>query len=158
MPLLDDAEIGEAGGWRLNYEKTEQRMTTTLSEVHEDELVDVVAFLMERKHIRHFLLEGDAHSLAGLVSCRSVLRLLAQDFDSSTDEAPPVKGTMDRDSTSVTPETPTLDAIDLRRRHKVSCLPVVNDGELVGIVSETDFMPFAYQLLQERLGGDGTGD
>jgi CBS domain-containing protein len=39
----------------------------------------------------------------------------------------------------------------------VSCLPVVNDGKLVGIIRETDFMPFAYQLLQERLGGDGTG-
>ena len=37
------------------------------------------------------------------------------------------------------------------RKHRVSCLPVVNDGKLVGIVSERDFMPIAYQLLVERL-------
>jgi CBS domain-containing protein len=154
--LWDDAEIGEAGGWRLNYEKIEQLMTTSLFTVHEDELVDMVAFLMERKQIRHVLVEDDAHSLTGLVSYRSVLRLMAQGFDSSTDEAPPVRDIMDRDPTSVTPETPTVEAIDLMRRHKVSCLPVVSDGKLVGIVSETDFMPLAYQLLQERLGGEGS--
>jgi CBS domain-containing protein len=37
------------------------------------------------------------------------------------------------------------------REHKVSCLPVVKDDKLVGIVSERDFMPIANQLLEERL-------
>lgn len=32
-------------------------------------------------------------------------------------------------------------------------LPVVDHGKLVGIVSETDFMPIAYELLGERRGG-----
>ena len=43
---------------------------------------------------------------------------------------------MERDPHSVGPETPTLEAIDLMRHHRVSCLPVVSDGKLVGIVSE----------------------
>jgi CBS domain-containing protein len=30
---------------------------------------------------------------------------------------------------------------------------VVNDGKLVGIVSERDFMPLANDPLQDRLGG-----
>jgi CBS domain-containing protein len=37
------------------------------------------------------------------------------------------------------------------RARKVSCLPVVTGGKLVGIVTETDFMPIAYQLLSEAL-------
>jgi CBS domain-containing protein/gamma-glutamylcysteine synthetase len=149
----DDATIGEAGGWRLNYERIEQLMTTSLFTVHEEELVDMVAFLMERNQIRHVLVEDDAHSLVGLVSYRSVLRLMAEGFDPSTDQAPAVKDIMERNPTSVSPETPTLEAIDLMRSQKVSCLPVVNDGKLVGIVSERDFMPLAYDLLQDRLGG-----
>lgn len=149
----DDATIGEAGGWRLNYERIEQLMTTSLFTVHEEELVDMVAFLMERNQIRHVLVEDDAHSLVGLVSYRSVLRLMAEGFDPSTDQAPAVKDIMERNPTSVSPETPTLEAIDRMRSHKVSCLPVVNDGKLVGIVSERDFMPLAYDLLQDRLGG-----
>jgi len=149
----DDATIGEAGGWRLNYERIEQLMTTSLFTVHEEELVDMVAFLMERNQIRHVLVEDDAHSLVGLVWYRSVLRLMAEGFDPSTDQAPAVKDIMERNPRSVSPETPTLEAIDLMRSHKVSCLPVVNDGKLVGIVSERDFMPLAYDLLQDRLGG-----
>jgi CBS domain-containing protein len=148
-----DARIDEAGGWRVNYERIEQLMTTSLFTVHEEELVEMVAFLMERNQIRHVLVEDDAHSLVGLVSYRSVLRLMAEGFDPATDEAPPVRDIMERNPKSVSPETPTLEAIELMRRHKVSCLPVVNDGKLVGIVSERDFMPLAYELLEDRLEG-----
>lgn len=148
----DLADIREAGGWRLNYLKVEQFMTTSLFTVNEEELVDMVAFLMDRKKIHHVLVEDDAHSLVGLVSYRSVVRLMAEGFDRSTDDAPAVKEVMVRDPVSVTPDTPTLEAIDLMRHHGVSCLPVVSDGKLVGIVSESDFMSIAYELLEARLG------
>jgi len=148
----DVADIKEAGGWRLNYLKVEQFMTTSLFTVHEDELVDMVAFLMDRKKIHHVLVEDDAHSLVGLVSYRSVVRLMAEGFDSATDEAPAVKTIMVRDPVSVAPQTPTLEAIDLMRQEGVSCLPVVSAGKLVGIVSESDFMSLAYELLEARLG------
>lgn len=149
--LWDDAKLSESGGWRLNYERIEQLMTTSLFTVHEEELVDMVAFLMDRKQIRHVLVEDDAHSLVGLVSYRSVLRLMAEGFDSGFRETPPVSDIMERNPASVSPEMPTLEAIDLMRKHRVSCLPVVNNGKLVGIVSEADFMPLAYDLLEDRL-------
>ncbi len=44
-----------------------------------------------------------------------------------------------------------LEAIELMRHHRVSCLPVVSGGKLVGIVSERDFLPIAYDLLEQRL-------
>ncbi len=144
------AEIDEAGGWRLNYLRVEQYMTTSLFTVHEDELVDMVAFLMDRKQIRHVLVEDDQHGLVGIVSYRSLIRLMADGF-SEAHEAPPVKAIMERDPVSVAPETPTLEAIDLMRRQHVSCLPVVKQGKLVGIVSERDFMPIAYELLEDKL-------
>ena len=147
-----DAELREAGGWRVNYERIEQLMTTSLFTVHEDELVDMVAFLMQRKNIRHVLVEDDANKLVGMVSYRSVLRLVAEGFDPTKDEAPPVSDIMVRNPVSVAPETPTLEAIDTMRRSEVSCLPVVKDGKLVGIVSESDFMPLAYDLLEDHLG------
>lgn len=147
----DDADIHEAGGWRLNYLTVEQVMTTALYTVHEDELVDMVAFLMDRKHIRHVLVEDDAHALVGLVSYRSVLRIMADGFDTSAEATPPVKTIMERNPLSVEPETPTLQAIELLRRHRVSALPVVREGKLVGILSERDFLPIAYDLLEDRL-------
>lgn len=146
----DNADIHEAGGWRLNYLKVEQYMTTSLFTVHEDELVDMVAFLMDRKSIRHVLVEDDQHGLVGIVSYRSLIRLMAEDFGRG-EEAPPVKMIMERDPVSVAPETPTLEAIDLMRQERVSCLPVVKHGKLIGIVSERDFLPIAYELLEEKL-------
>jgi len=151
----DDAEIHESGGWRVNYEKIEQLMTTSLFTVHEEELVDMVAFLMSRNRIRHVLVEDDAHKLVGIVSYRSVLGLMAEGFDSSKRETPAVRDIMERNPRSVSPETPTLEAIDIMRAARVSCLPVVSEGALVGIVSETDFMPIAYDLLEDRLGKRG---
>ena len=144
------ADIHEAGGWRLNYLRVEQYMTTSLFTVHEDELVDMVAFLMDRNEIRHVLVEDDQHRLTGIVSYRSLIRLMAEE-SGADGETPPVKTIMERDPVSVAPETPTLEAIDLMRRHRVSCLPVVKHGKLVGIVSERDFMPIAYELLEDKL-------
>lgn len=149
--LWSPAHLEEGGGGRLSYLRVEQFMTTSLFTVHEDELVDMVAFLMDRNQIRHVLVEDDAHSLVGIVSYRSVLRLMAEGFDRSVEPTPAVKQIMERDPVSVQPDTPTVEAIDLMRQHRVSCLPVVSDGKLIGIVSERDFLPIAYDLLEERL-------
>lgn len=145
------ATLQEAGGWKQNYLRVEQYMTTHLFTVHEDELVELVAFLMDRKQIRHVLVEDDEHRLVGIVSYRSVLRLISEAGAGGHPEERPVKTIMERDPVTVSPETPTLEAIVLMREHRVSCLPVVKAGKLVGIVSERDFMPIAYQLLEERL-------
>ena len=37
------------------------------------------------------------------------------------------------------------------RKHEVYCLPVVKNDKLVGLVTERDFMPIAYQLLDDKL-------
>jgi CBS domain-containing protein/gamma-glutamylcysteine synthetase len=149
--LWEPAELHEAGGWKQNYLRVEQYMTTSLFTVNEDELVDLVAFLMDRKQIRHVLVEDDEHRLVGLVSYRSILRLVAEGEDETAAEERPVKTVMERNPVTVAPETLTSRAIELMRTHRVSCLPVIKGGKLVGLVSERDFMPIAYQLLEERL-------
>jgi CBS domain-containing protein len=52
---------------------------------------------------------------------------------------------------TVTPETPTLDAIRLMRDHKIGCLPVVKDGKLVGVLTEGEFLDIAAELLEQNL-------
>lgn len=146
------ATIDEAGDWAPSYLTVEQYMTTTLYTVHEDELVELAAFLMNKNQIRHVLVENDHHDLVGIVSYRSLLRMVANNENPSN--APiPVKDVMARDPVTVSPETTTLEAIDLIWEKQVSCLPVTSEGKLVGIVTQTDFMPIAYQLLNEKLRG-----
>jgi hypothetical protein len=62
---------------------------------------------------------------------------------------------MKRDVTTVTPSTRTLDALQLMRRLRVGCLPVVDADRLVGIVTEEDFMDIASKMLEDQLSADG---
>ena len=147
----EPAEIWEAGGWRHNFLTVEQYMVTDLFTVHEDEPIELVAFLMDKQNIRHVLVEDDAHRLAGLVSYRSILRLVANAGTPGTSETDPVSSVMEVNPVTVSPETPTLEAIETMRAHKVSALPVEKNGKLVGVVTERDFLPIAYELLEARL-------
>ena len=155
-PLVewDLAELNEAGGWKYNYLRVEQYMTTSLTTVNQDELVELVAYLMHVRQIRHVLIEDNDHRLVGIVSYRSVLKLMAEGRTQAEAESMPVSDVMEQNPVTVAPETPTLEAISKMRSNRVSALPVVQDGQLVGLVSETDFMPMAYHLLEERLQGD----
>ena len=52
---------------------------------------------------------------------------------------------------SATPETHTLDAIRLMRENSISCLPIVEQGKLVGMITETDFLAISRELITAQL-------
>jgi len=147
------AQRMEAGGLKHNFLRVEQYMTTDLFTVHEDEALDLVANLMEWEKIRHVPVEDQHNRLVGLVSYRSLLRLLARGMTGEDGKSIPVKDIMLRDPVTVTPDTSTLDAVQLMRKHRIGCLPVVKDDRLVGIITERDFMDMATNLLEEKLKG-----
>ncbi|MDE2761205.1 MAG: glutamate-cysteine ligase family protein [Gemmatimonadota bacterium] len=156
IPVVEweQAELHEAGGWKHNYLRVEQYMTTSLTTVNQEELVEMVAYLMHVRQIRHVLIEDNEHRLVGIVSYRSILMLMSEGRTRTEVENMPVSEVMERKPVTVTPETPTLEAISRMRGEGVSALPVVKDGQLVGLVSETDYMPMAYHLLEDALQGD----
>jgi len=145
------ARIEEGGGWKHTFHKVEQYMTTDLFTVHEDEPVELVANLMDWERIRHVPVEDHAHRLVGLVSYRSLLRLMARGWVAGGASSVAVSEVMHRDPRTVPPETSTLDAIRIMREHQIGCLPVVKNGQLIGIVTQSDFMDVARDLLEEKL-------
>ncbi len=147
----DLAPLEEVGRWPMSYTRVEQYMATQLFTVQEDELLEMVAFLMHRKQIRHVPVEDDEHRLVGLVSYRSILRMVAEFGAAGVHDTVPVKSIMESEPIVIAPETPTLEAINIMKEHGVSCLPVVKNGRLVGLVSEVDFMSIADRLLQSTL-------
>jgi CBS domain-containing protein len=145
------ARLEEAGGWSHNYLHVEQYMDTDLVTVDEDEPVDLVARLMDWNRIRHVLVEDSDNRLVGVVSRRAMLGLVGTYHPEQLDGPKPVREVMTRDPITVSPETTTLDAIGLMRHHKISCLPVVKEGRLVGLITEPQFMEIAGQLLEDKL-------
>jgi CBS domain-containing membrane protein len=51
-----------------------------------------------------------------------------------------VKEVMSTDVLTTTPDTPLVEAARVLMERKIGCLPVVEDGHLVGIVTEADFV------------------
>jgi len=147
------AEFEESGDWRPSYLRVEQYMTTDLLTVTEGEPIDLVANMMDWNRIHHVPVEDSQHRLVGLVSHRPLLRFLASDSYAGREDPVAVSEVMARDLVTVGPDAKTVDAIELMRKHQISCLPVTRDGHLIGIVTDRDFMRIARQLLEEKLRG-----
>jgi len=144
------AELDEDGGLHA-FAKVAQCMTTDLFTVEEDECIDLVASIMDWERFRHIPVENKDHELVGLVSYRILLRVLAKRRPEETESPISVAEIMIRDPVTVSPDTPTLEAIHIMCEHRVSCLPVIEGGRLVGIVSERDYTQIARQLLERAL-------
>ena len=126
-------------------------MTTDLFTIQATESVELVAFVMDREGFRHMLVEDERFQLVGVISYRSLLRLMARGHrDLGEISAAEV---MVADPVTVPPDAPVAVAGRLMQEHAIACLPVVEAGKLVGVVTERDFMPLAAELLH-RLFGD----
>lgn len=123
-------------------------MSTDLFTVRPDDLVDLAAAVMEWEHIRHVPVEDGEGRLVGLVTHRDLLRLVAR---AERRSPVAVREIMHGDLTTVTPKTTTLEALRTMHDLGVGCLPVVEGDKLVGLITETDLIEVAAELLERYL-------
>jgi CBS domain-containing protein/gamma-glutamylcysteine synthetase len=142
------ARLDEADASRSNYLRVDQYMATDLFTVQASDAIEMVANLMIWERLRHVPVEDGDHRLVGVVSHRAVLRFLASGRPTRKTS---VGDIMKKDVATVTPETPTVEAIRLMRRLRIGCLPVIREDRLVGLVTEEDFITIASKLLEEKL-------
>jgi len=137
--------------WTSSYQIVGQFMSTDLFTVRADDLVDLAASVMEWRHVRHVPVEDDQGRLVGLVTHRALLHLLSRGSQSPTEKALTVREIMKADPLTVSSSTPTLEALELMQTNRVGCLPVIDDGQLVGILTSYDFLAGAARLFREHL-------
>jgi len=145
------AEIDEGSGWKQNYLTVEHCMDTDLVTVVETEPVDLVANLMVWNNIRHVMVEDADNRLVGMVSQRALIKLVGTYHPEQREGPLAVSEIMKRDPVTTTPETSTVEAIDIMRNNGWSCLPVIKDDHLVGVLTEGQLMAIAGKLLEEKL-------
>ena len=134
--------------------KVRDIMSTDVITLIEDETLAHAKRCMDRGRIRHLpvIREG---LLVGLVTHRD---LLAASFSIFAEVEPaeqrrifvtiPVAEAMHRDVVTVGPDDSVADAARILLDNKYGCLPVVGRaGELVGIVTEADFLRLTVRLL-----------
>ncbi len=136
---------------QMQNTRVEHFMSTDLYTVNEEELIELVAKLMDWEHIRHVLVEDRDHKLVGIVTHRQLLRHMSMADNDA--RLVPVKEIMTRNPITVTPSTTTASALNTLRSNQISALPVVNEGLLIGIITDRDFYDIASALLDDSITG-----
>lgn len=121
-----------------------------------DETMDLAETLMKIGRIRHLPVVDDRGILKGLVTHRDLLRVsvsevihLSQKERTDILSNIPVRKVMRTELASTTRDTPLIEAAEYITTHKYGCLPVVDDeGVLVGLITEADFVSLTIRLLK----------
>ena len=132
--------------------RVEEFMETDLFTVREDDLLEMVANLMDWRKLRYVPVEDDRGHLCGLITTRRLLRYYTRRDRPDAPEAGMVrvKDIMIASPQTIAPDTKIRDAMHTMRNGKLGCLPVIKNKELVGIITEMDFLRVSGRLI-ERL-------
>lgn len=115
-------------------------MTTALVTVRANETVTNAHAEMEVGVIRHLPVVDDRGRLIGVLSDRDVLH--------ARNTKARIADVMTRDVITVRPEAPAADAATIMLDNKISSVLVVEeDGALVGMVTQTDYLDLARRSL-----------
>ncbi|MDP5292728.1 CBS domain-containing protein [Oceanimonas sp. CHS3-5] len=113
-------------------------------------LADARTF-MQRHHIRH-LPVVEHEQLVGLISQRDILAAQESSLEQGRNgqflQQHTLTEIMITGVTTVSPHAGIREAALYLQKHKYGCLPVVDKGKLVGIVTDSDFVAVAIHLLE----------
>jgi len=120
-------------------------MQTDLFTVQKDDIVELVAELMDWNQVRYTPVENTKGDLVGLVSVGNMLKHYVKNNRSK--KTVTVEEVMVKDVISIDQDSNILDAIKIMQDHKIGCLPVVDHNELVGLVTESELLKISSRVL-----------
>lgn len=122
-------------------------MSREVHTVERNDELGIADALMKQERVRHLPVLDEDGEVCAVVSQRDLFRgalLRALGFGSRAEELMlkqvVVKEAMSSEIQTTAPDTPVADAARLMIERKIGCLPVIENGKLVGIVTETDFV------------------
>jgi CBS domain-containing protein len=122
-----------------------------------DDQVGAVRSLTLSEGFQHAVVQENGH-IVGVISDHEVMRSVSPRVDSPL--ATPgelamlgrhVHQMMGRSPVTVTPDAPLRDAAGLLLANRVHCLPVIDAGRCVGILTTSDVMRWAVTLAGDRV-------
>jgi len=109
---------------------------------------------MNLQRIRHIPIVTVDNVFTGLITHRDILSATISqlaDLDPETqkeiDSGIPIREIMRTDIATIASDAPLKDAAQILLNHKYGCLPVVEEGQLIGILTEADFLRLTIKLM-----------
>lgn len=134
----------------------EEFMTTEPYTLRETDTINDAWEVMIGKHIRHIPIIDDENHVLGLISQRDVLVATepedirkAQSASHELNFDVTLAEIMNRDVKVIHKEDSLRQAALYLQSHKFGCLPVVSGDSLVGIITDSDFIDIAINLLEQ---------
>lgn len=122
-------------------------MSREVQTVRRNDELALADALMKEARIRHLPVLDEDDQVCAVVSQRDLFRgalLRALGYGSRAEDSMlrqvPVKAAMSGELYTTTPDTPIAEAARVMMERKVGCLPVVDNGRLAGIITESDFV------------------
>ena len=117
----------------VNISKLEKFMTTEVFVVNESDLLDLVAKIMKWKNIHHIPVVNNENKITGLITKNNLDR-----SEKSKDSFLIAKDIMVRNIITVNSDTSIEEANTIMKNNKIGCLPILEFGELIGILTKND--------------------
>ena len=130
--------------------RVDEFMMADLFTVHSDDLIDLVGEMMTWKKLRYVAVENSAGELVGLVTERTLLKHLLKMRKTKSTKAMTASEIMISEVHTIDPEASILDALRKFKENRVRCLPVVRNKQLIGMITEQNFLEISARLI-ERL-------
>ncbi|MEM6768772.1 MAG: CBS domain-containing protein [Bacteroidota bacterium] len=133
----------------------EEFMMTDLFTVQSEDILELAADTMEWRKIRYLPVEDEEGKLVGLLSSWLLMRHFSKRTRLSDTEALTVGDIMHKAPITISPNQTVVEAVELMEKHKIGCLPVLSQGELVGMITEQNFLRLTNRLIKRSVAGRG---
>ncbi len=111
-------------------------MSTQLFTVNENDLAELATSVMRWNGIHHMPVDDEEGLLRGLLTWTHM-----KAFRENPDREAMVSDIMVKEVVTTTPDSTLEDALRLMKQHDIGCLPVIQQGQLVGIITRKDLDP-----------------
>ncbi len=148
IPVHDwkDPDVNDLPDYVPHELKVSDFMVTDVMTVQKDTIIELAAEMMDWKRLKYLPVEDTKGKLVGLVSARLILRHYVR--NAAHINASVVEDIMYKDPITVGPNSTILQAMHLMRDHNVGCLPVIHKGDLIGLITEADFLRISGRLIE----------
>ena len=129
------AQLSEAQELEIQYDVVSNIMTADLVTVQENDIAELVLKIMDWRNINHLPVEDTSGKLKGIITKKRLVRYLeSPDFDALATAS----DVMEENPVTIGPNDDIKYAMLLMLDKGVSCLPVVEKDELIGIITNKD--------------------